>query len=53
MAGKANANGVIVVDSFGLTIEKQGDFESAHSGLISSIMKNVGKLSVILASSQE
>ena len=40
----------MIVDSHGLAIERSGDFESAHAGLISSIMKNVAQLSQVLSS---
>ena len=41
-------SGVLVVDKFGLPIESFCKLDASQAGLVSSIMKNVGKLSQLL-----
>lgn len=38
----------MLVNNFGQVIERQGNFNQDHSGIISSIMKNAAKLGMIL-----
>ena len=43
-------SGVLIVDKYGLPIESKGYLEPLQAPLVSSIMKSVGKLSVLLSS---
>ena len=43
-----NTTGMLLIDKYGLPIEKSGSLDKQQTGLISSIMKNATRLNALL-----
>ena len=47
-SSESGVTGVMIVDRYGLPIERYGSLSGTRSGIISSIMKNVAQISQII-----